>query len=93
MLLMPVLTACTSQHKKEPIEIVPVIIGLDDVYFPAFPDPEDNIVPLDQDGNIVTFTDEHIVKVELPFWYWNMIIDYVEETENAVTALYAAHPP
>ena len=68
-------------------------LRLDDVYFPAFPDPEDNIVPLDQEGNIVAITDEHIVKVELPFWYWNMIIDYVEETENAVTALYAAHPP
>ena len=95
MLLMLVLSACASQQKKEKQEIiVPVIAGLDVVYFPSVPNPEDvEIIPLDEQGNIVVDEKVLIKDVVIPFWYWNMILDYIDKTETAVTALYAAHPP
>ena len=58
-----------------------------------FPDPPDDIIPLDKDNNVVTSDDTETVNVLIPYWYWNLIIDYVEETEAAVTSLTAAHPP
>lgn len=64
---------------------MPVIPGLEGVYFPSFPYPKDGIVmPLteeDKDGEM------HVYAVTLPYWYWNLIINYVKETETAVTAL------
>ena len=60
-------------------------MGLENVYFPSFPYPKDGIVePLteeDKDGEL------HVYGVMLPYWYWNLIIDYVNKTETAVTAL------
>lgn len=60
-------------------------MGLDGVYFPSFPYPKEGIVkPLteeDKDGEL------HVYAVVLPYWYWNLIIDYVSKTETAVTAL------
>lgn len=35
----------------------------------------------DKDGEL------HVYAVTLPYWYWNLIIDYVRKTETAVTAL------
>lgn len=48
---------------------------------------------LDKDNNIVTSGDTEIVYIKLPYWYWNLIIDYVEATEEDVTSLTAQHPP
>ena len=60
-------------------------MGLDGVYFPTFPEPKDGVVlPLteaDKDGEL------HVYAVTLPYWYWNLIIDYVSKTEKAITAL------
>ena len=82
--------------KEEIKEIpVPVIAGLDGVYFPSFPYPDDGvIIPLDKEQKIVTDTETEVITVVIPYWYWKMVIDHVKETESAVTALYAArHPP
>ena len=40
-----------------------------------------------------TDSDTEIADMLIPYWYWNLIIDYVEETEAAVTSLTAQHPP
>ena len=60
-------------------------MGLENVYFPSFPYPKDGIIePLteaDKDGEL------HVYAVVIPYWYWNLIIDYVNKTETAVTAL------
>ena len=70
---------------------VPVVMGLDGVYFPSFPYPKEGIVkPLteaDKDGEL------HVYAVVLPYWYWNLIIDYVSKTETAVTALESVNSP
>ncbi|MBO7734221.1 MAG: hypothetical protein J6S67_16775 [Methanobrevibacter sp.] len=76
---------------------MPVIAGLEGVYFPAFPYPKDGmLMPLDENGEAVITEDEniHIYSVVMPYWYWKLIINYVRETEAAVTALQTAgHPP
>jgi hypothetical protein len=89
---MLALTACVSHPKGEKKEPA-ITVKVDTVYFPAFPDPPDDIIPLDADKNIVTSDDTEIVYVTIPLWYWNLIIDYVEETEEAVTSLTVQHPP
>ena len=60
-------------------------MGLEGVYFPSFPYPKDGIIqPLteeDKDGEL------HVYAVVIPYWYWNLIIDYASTTERAITAL------
>ena len=66
-------------------------MGLEGVYFPSFPYPKDGIIePLteaDKDGEL------HVYAVVLPYWYWNLVINYVSETEKAVTALEVVNSP
>ena len=91
IILMLALTGCVSHPKGDKKETP--VIKVETVYFPAFPEPPEDIIPLDVDKNIVTSGDTEIVYVAIPYWYWNLIIDYVEETEQAVTSLTAGHPP
>ena len=74
---------------------VPVVPGLDGVYFPSFPYPKDGIiVSLDENNQAVTKEGIQIHAVVMPYWYWKQIEDYVVKTETAVTALQeAGHPP
>lgn len=74
---------------------MPVVPGLDGVYFPSFPYPADGvIVPLDANYKAVTKDGIPIEAVIMPYWYWQQIENYVVKTEEAVTALEAAgHPP
>ena len=90
IILMLALTACVSHPKEEKTETAPAVKT---VFFPAFPEPPEDIKPLDKDNNVVISDDTEVVYVALPYWYWNLIIDYVEETEQAVTSLTAQHPP
>jgi len=93
IILMLALTACASHPRGEKKETPAPIITVETVYFPFFPDPPDDIIPLDKDNNIVTSGNTEIVYIAIPYWYWNLINDYVEETEQAVTSLTAAHSP
>ena len=92
IVLTLVLICCASKPKEVIKEIpVPVVMGLENVYFPSFPYPKDGIIePLteaDKDGEL------HVYAVVLPYWYWNLIINYVKETETAVTALEVVNSP
>ena len=85
-----VLICCAGKPKEVIKEIpVPVVMGLENVYFPSFPYPKDGIIePLteaDKDGEL------HVYAVVIPYWYWNLIIDYVNKTETAVSALEAVN--
>lgn len=94
ILLMLVLTSCATKPKADNSETPKIVIaGIDTVYFPAFPYPQDGVViPLDVDGNAVIAEGVEIVNVMIPYWYWKLVIEYVRNTENAVDAL-AQHPP
>lgn len=82
LILILGLTCCKSNQQKERSEIP-------DVYFPSVPEPKDGVViPLDFDFHAVTTDDKEIMYVMMPYWYWNMIIDYMVRTETAVSALY-----
>ena len=71
---------------------VPVIPGLDSVYFPAVPYPADGIVvPLDENNKAVTTNNVQIQTVIMPYWYWKRVLDYTVKTETAITALEAAN--
>ena len=92
IVLTLVLICCASKPKEVIKEIpVPVVMGLEGVYFPSFPYPKDGIIqPLteaDKDGEL------HVYAVVIPYWYWNLIIDYASKTETAVTALEAVNSP
>ena len=92
IVLTLVLICCASKPKEVVKEIpVPVVMGLEGVYFPSFPYPKDGIIqPLteaDKDGEL------HVYAVVIPYWYWNLIIDYASKTETAVTALEAVNSP
>lgn len=74
---------------------MPVVPGLDGVYFPSFPYPAAGlVVPLDENNKAVTTDNVQVQAVIMPYWYWKQIEDYVTKTETAVTALNnVTHPP
>lgn len=75
---------CKSYPTKEKTEIP-------SVYFPTVPVPKDGVViPLDSDFHAVTTEEKEIMYVLMPYWYWNMIIDYMVKTETAVSVLYGS---
>jgi len=94
IVLMLALSSCATKPKQDENETPKIVIaGIETVYFPAFPYPDDDVViPLDADKNIVINSGASIEYVMLPYWYWKLIIEYVIDTENAVDAL-AQHPP
>ena len=47
-----------------------------DLNFPEFPKPNNNCLPLDADGKQVRDMETEIVNVLMPYWYWNLLIDY-----------------
>lgn len=59
-----------------------------ELHFPRFPVPK-NIIPVDAEGKKVTDEDTEIMNVVIPYWYWNLIIDYkiaVDETQTYYNA-------
>ena len=74
---------------------MPVIPGLESVYFPSFPYPADGIVvPLDENNQAIIQDDIPIYAVLMPYCYCKLIIEFANKTETAVTALQAVeHPP
>lgn len=91
---MLVLVCCVTKPKTEESEIHDNVTSYHEtVYFPAFPYPKQGIIkPLDAENNIVTSDGTEIETVQMPYWYWKLVIDYVAKTENAVDAI-TAKPP
>lgn len=73
---------------------MPVVPGLEGVYFPKVPYPAEGlIVPLDENNKAVTTDGIQIHAVLIPYWYWKLVEDYMIKTETAVTALSAVEKP
>lgn len=52
------------------------IYATPDLYFPKFPAPKNNVVPYDKDLKKVTSQTQKIEYVVMPFWYYQLIVDY-----------------
>lgn len=92
---MLVLISCQS-NRQEDIKTVYVVPELN---FPNFPNPT-AALPLDEKGKRVTDEETPIINVIIPYWYWNLIIDYKEEVDKQETfykayksRLVEYHPP
>lgn len=71
------LISCASKPKEEEVFIYPKI------YFPEFPDPEKYVKPLDYNGQLVEDEETDIYFVQMPFWYWLLIVDYKVDVDKA----------
>ena len=63
---------------------VKTIYATPELYFPKFPAPKNNIIPYDKDFKKVTDAETQIEYVVMPFWYYQLIVDYkvaVDETK------------
>ena len=52
------------------------IYATPDLFFPTFPVPKGNVLPLDEDYKRVTDNTKEIEYVVMPFWYYKLIVDY-----------------
>ena len=55
---------------------VKTIYATPELYFPKFPAPKNNVIPYDKDFKKVTDIDQDIEYVVMPFWYYQLIVDY-----------------
>lgn len=73
MLSMLVMISCQSDRVKTEYK---TIYATPELYFPQFPAPKKNVIPLDKDFKKVSDVDTEIEYVMMPFWYYKLIVDY-----------------
>lgn len=81
MLLMLVMSCCKSNQVKTEYK---TIYATPDLYFPTYPAPNGNVLPLDENYKRVTDNTQSVEYVVMPFWYYQLIVDYkvnVDETK------------
>ena len=88
------MNSCQSSKNQTEYKVVyqsPVL------FFPKYPKPGKNVIPYDKDFKKVTDADTPIEYVVMPFWYYELILDYklaVDETAAKYSAFNARyHPP
>ena len=72
IVLMLVMSCCKSNKVTE----YKTIYATPDLYFPLFPDPTNNVLPLDENYKRVTDNTQTVEYVVMPFWYYKLIVDY-----------------
>lgn len=78
--------SCISSLKKEGKETADIPAPI--VYIPSFPEPKElTIIPLDYTMQKVNDNSTPIGYVLLPYWYWQLIIDYGIDVESAAQVL------
>lgn len=85
MLLM---SACQSNKTAPEVKTIYV---LPEIYFPTYPAPRNNVIPLDQNNKRVTDNETTIENVLMPYWYYKLIVEYklqVDEAEAKYNAYY-----
>ena len=71
--LVLVMTSCQSDKV---ITEYKTIYATPELYFPKYPEPKGNVVPLDENYKRVTDNNTDIEYVMMPFWYYKLIVDY-----------------
>ena len=81
--------SCKSNEVKTEYK---TIYATPDLYFPSYPNPNNNVLPYDKDFKKVTDPETPIEYVVMPFWYYKLIVDYkvkVDEVEAKYDAFNA----
>jgi len=87
--LMLVMSCCKSNEVKTEYK---TIYATPDLYFPSYPNPQNNVLPLDENYKRVTDNTQNVEYVVMPFWYYKLIVDYkvkVDEVEAKYDAFNA----
>lgn len=75
------MTSCQSDKVRTEYK---TIYATPDLYFPKYPAPNGNVLPLDENYKRVTDNTQNVEYVVMPFWYYQLIVDYkvaVDETK------------
>ena len=80
MLLMPVMNSCKSNQIKTEVKTV---YALPELYFPKYSEPKNKVIPYDKDFKKVTDVETQIEYVVMPFWYYQLIVDYKVAVDEA----------
>ena len=78
---MLVMSCCKSNQVKTEYKTIYATL---DLYFPVYPAPNGNVLPLDENYKRVTDNTKNVEYVVMPFWYYQLIVDYkvsVDETK------------
>jgi len=67
------MNSCKSSEIKTEYK---TIYATPDLYFPTYPAPNGNVLPLDENYKRVTDDDTEVVYVVMPYWYYKLITDY-----------------
>lgn len=81
MLSMLAMSCCKSNQIKTEYK---TIYATPELYFPTYPAPNNNVLPLDENYKRVTDNTQNVEYVIMPFWYYKLIVDYkvsVDETK------------
>ena len=73
---MIVLTLVMNSCKSSKVVEYKTIYATPDLFFPTYPDPNNNVLPLDENYKRVTNNTQTVEYVVMPFWYYKLIVDY-----------------
>lgn len=76
---MLVMTCCQSNKGPE----VKTVYVIPELYFPKYPQPKNNLLPLDENGKVVKDDETEIVNVLIPFWYYKLLVEYKVQVDEA----------
>ena len=70
---MLVMNSCKSNEVRTEVK---TIYATPELNFPKFPEPKKNVIPYDKNFQKVTDAETEIEYVVMPFWYYQLIVDY-----------------
>lgn len=73
IVLMLVMSCCKSNEVKTEYK---TIYATPELNFPLYPNPQNNVLPYDENFQRVTDAETQIEYVVMPFWYYKLIVDY-----------------
>lgn len=76
---MLVMSSCQSNKNTE----IKTITVYPQLYFPKYPEPKKNVLPLDKDGKVVKDNETEIENVIMPLWYYQLIVSYKVDVDRA----------
>ena len=85
IILMPLMLAITSCQSDKVRTEYKTIYATPELYFPTYPAPNGNVLPLDENYKRVTTDEQNVEYVIMPFWYYKLIVDYKVSVDEQKT--------